>query len=256
MTVTGPSPTSPSRGVTRTIKISDISLRERQSGLAAGGTQVGKSTLCDLVALDFMWRYRARKPRRLISDTKPRYRAQWRANGTQAARLYKYWDHGEYLPDSVLATSPEEMLDAFKQGHSTVIVSTQRWQDVQDQCIAAFHNASKRGRPQLLQVDETCDHFYGNGMPRGTGALIDVARAGAERGGSGLYATQRTHGISGHLLEHMRKLWAFRLDNKKDAKRFQEFGAPEFDLPTEEEVFRYWTKDAYHKVWGPYRLTL
>jgi hypothetical protein len=54
----------------------------------------------------------------------------------------------------------------------------------------------------------------------------------------------------------MRRLYAFRLDNKSDAKRFQEFGAPAFDLPTSEHVFRYWAKHDYHRVWGPYNLTL
>lgn len=238
----------------RAITLADISLRERESGFLAGGTQVGKSTMADRLGSDFLFRYHRRKARQLISDTKPRYRAEYQANGLRADRLYRYWDHGEAVPDSVLVSNPEQMRDAFKQGHTTCIVSTTRWQPAQDECIAAFLADARRGRPQLLRVDETGDHFYGNGMPRGTGALIDVARAGAERGVSGLYCSQRTYGISAHLLEQMQRLWCFRLDNKKDARRFEEFGAPPFDLPTERHVFMYWWKGDYHRVWGPYTL--
>ena len=53
-----------------------------------------------------------------------------------------------------------------------------------------------------------------------------------------------------------RRLYAFRLDNKADAARFQEFGAPEFQLPTLEHRFMYWWKGDYHHVWGPYILSI
>jgi hypothetical protein len=246
--------TPPRAGV---VTIGDISLRERENGLLAGGTQVGKSTLADELWADFLWRYRARKARVHISDTKPRYRAEWLPNGLPAKGRYKNWDHGPTVPGSVLVESPRDMDLAWSNGYRVTIGSSDgTWEPKQDECIAHFHNQARRTRPQLLVVDETKDHFHGNGMARGNGALIRVARAGNERGEGGLYCTQRTAGISQDLMEMMRRLYAFRLDNKKDAKRFQEFGAPEFPLPTVEYQFRYWWKGDYHRVWGPYRTTL
>jgi hypothetical protein len=231
-----------------------LSLRQKERGLLAGGTRAGKSTLADALGEDFLLRYR--NARRLILDTKPRYRAQWLPNGLSAARLYKHWDHGEVIPGSVLVETPAEMLRAFKMGHRTCIVSSKRWAARQDACCEAFLEDSRAGRPQLLQVDETCHHFYSNGAPKGSGALVDVAMGGAERGCSALYCTQRTKGISPHLLEHMDRLYAFRLDAKADAKRFQEFGAPPITLPQTPHRFVYWTKADYTTVYGPYQLSL
>ena len=238
------------------VSIGDLSLRERENALLAGGTQVGKSTLSDQLRADFLWRYRSRGARVHISDTKPRYRAQWLPNGRPAKRLYRKWDHGPSVPGSVLVETPADMDLAWNLGYRVTIASSEGWEPKQDECIRHFHENARRGRPQLLVVDETKDHFHGNGMPRGAGKLVAVARAGNERGEGGLYCTQRTKGISGDLLEMMRRLYAFRLDNRSDAKRFQEFGAPDFDLPSEEYRFMYWWKGDYHHVYGPYQTTL
>ena len=95
-------------------------------------------------------------------------------------------------------------------------------------------------------------------MPIGDDAVSRSARAGAERGTAGLYCSQRTKGISQELMEHMTKLYAFRMDAANDAKRFEEFGAPigPDDLPTKPHIFYYWTKDDYHHLYGPYRLAI
>lgn len=236
------------------LDIGTISLRQREHALLAGGTQVGKSTLSDELQADFLYRYKGKKARNHISDTKPRYRAEWLPSGAPAKRRYKNWDHGQLVPGSVLVESPEDMDLAWGLGYRTTICSGEQWTPNQDGCIRHFHEKARRGRPQLLTVDETKDHFYGNGMARGEGKLVSVARAGAERGESGLYCTQRTKGISADLMEMMQRLYAFRLDNKKDAKRFQEFGAPEFTLPTDKYRFVYWWKGDYHHTWGPYQL--
>lgn len=240
----------------RAVPLGRLSLRARENALLAGGTQVGKSTLSDELWRDFLHRYARQGARVHISDTKPRYRAQWHPTGVTARRLYKKWEHGESVAGSVLVESPADMDTAWRNGHRITICSSKRWQPKHDDCIAHFDAEARRGRPQLLVVDETKDHFYGNGTWRGTGALVDVARSGNERGEGGLYCTQRTKGISGDLLEMMRRLYAFRLDNKADAKRFQEFGAPPMELPTVEERFVYWWKGDYGRVWGPYRLEL
>lgn len=236
------------------ITIGRISLRRNESGLLAGGTQVGKSTLSDELAADYLHRYP--KSRELLLDTKPRYQAEYLPNGMPAKRLYRKWDHGAYLPGSMLVESPEDLRRCYQLGYRRAIVQSKGWAPKHDVIADAFLEDSRRGRPQLLRVDETCDHFHGNGMPKGAGSVVVVSRAGAERGTGGLYCTQRTKGISGHLMEHMFRLWAFRLDNTADAKRFAEFGAPPFPLPTEVGSFMYWTKLDYYRVHGPYRLIL
>jgi hypothetical protein len=171
-----------------------------------------------------------------------------------ARRRYRDWDHGPTVPGSVLVQDPGDMDTAYKLGYRTTVCSTEGWTPEQDACVRWFHEHARASRPQLLVVDETKDHFHGNGNARGDGKLVVVARTGAERGESGLYCSQRTQGIGGDLLEHMTRLYAFRLDNVKDARRFQEFGAPAFELPTDEHLFRYWWKGDYRRVWGPYYL--
>lgn len=224
--------------------------------MLAGGTQTGKSTLADQLGFEFLQRYATRGGRRLILDTKPRYRAKWLPNGMSADHRYKRWDHGPSVPDSVVAHNVHEMKAGFQLGHRTVIGQADHAGQIPylvSMC-SAFLEDSRRGRPQLVQVDETCDFFHGNGMPIAGDALVRVARAGSERGTAGLYCTQRTRGISPHLLEHMERLYAFRMDNVADAKRFAEFGAPKFALPREPHVFYYWYKGDYDRVWGPYKL--
>lgn len=242
------------------MELGRLSLRERERGFLAGGTQVGKSTLADELREDFLRRYARRGARCLILDSKPRYRAQWQPNGISAKRLYKRWDHGPEVPDSVVTRTPDEMRNAYKLGHRTCIAQANSSAEI-PYLVAmaqAFIEDSRRGRPQLLQVDETGDFFHGNGMPIGGDAVARSARAGAERGTAGLYCSQRTKQISPSLMEHMSKLYAFRLDAKGDAKRFAEFGAPigPDDLPRKPHVFYYWTKDDYDTVWGPYKLDI
>lgn len=251
-----------------------MSLRRRERGFLAGGTQTGKSTLSEYLRDDFCARYP--NARCHIADTKPRYKAQWRATGRSAKALYKRWDHGAFVPGSVLVTSPADMDTAWATGHRITICSTRRYALSQDQCIAHLYENGRRGMPRLLVVDETADFFSGNAMPRGTGAVVDCSRSGAEQDLAELCCSQRTRGISPHLMEHMSKLYAFALDMQSDALRYNEFGAPVVlvrrpgalpqpmwvtkdgtrPLPTKARVFDYWTKLDRNTVYGPYTLDL
>jgi hypothetical protein len=250
---------APPRPSRQALPLSRISLRDTERGLLAGGTESGKSTLADLLGAEFVKRYSARRARRLILDSKPRYRAQWTADGRSAAGRYRRWSHGRMIPGSVVVDDPRDLKLAWQTGARTVIVQCESGRDIGRLVLATklFLDDSRASRPQLLQVDETLDFFHGNGAARGgDDAIQRAARAGRERGTACLFCTQRTKGLPVTLLAEMTRLYAMRLDYRADAKRFQEFGAPPFDTPLDEHVFMYWWKGDYRNVHGPYRLDL
>lgn len=235
-----------------------ITLRRDERALLIGGTRSGKSTLGDFLGQDFTRRYRSSQARRLIADTKPRFRAEWNPNGTTARRRYKHWSHGQVIPDSVLVQDPAELREAWKLGHSTVIVQGEYGGEVPMQvaCLGEFLRSSRHARPQLAHIDEALDFFHSNGAPKYNDSIVRLARAGAERGTAVLYCSQRTKGFQPALLELMQVLYCFRLDFESDAARFQEFGAPIFDPPEEDHEFLLWTKADRRHIYGPYRLTI
>lgn len=243
------------------VQLADLSLRERERGLVIGGTGSGKSTLADQLGADFDRRYARRGGRRLIIDSKPRYRAEWTVRGKPAAPRYKSWGHGPVLPGAVVVDEPEQLDMAWKMGARVVVVQGES-ADPGDlarmvRTARLFYRQANANRPQLLQVDEGLDFYHGNGAPKGGDDVFSqTARAGRERGLGLLFGSQRTKGIPAVLMSELTKLWAFRLDNVGDAKRYQEMGAPAFANPTREHTFLYWTKQDYPRVWGPYTLSL
>lgn len=246
-----------------------ISLRERERALLIGGTGSGKSTLADQLGTDWDRRYAARNGRRLIVDSKPRYRAALQTDGTSAHKRYKSWGHGRPVPGSVVVDSPDQLAWAWRMTYRdaagvqrpvrVAIVQGEGAADIPRMIatVRQFYKQANANRPQLAQFDETLDFFHSNGSPRGGDDVIQqIARAGRERGIAALYGSQRTYGIPSTLMSELAKLYAFRLDNVKDAKRFQEMGAPEFSTPTVEHEFMYWTKRDYPTIYGPYKLSL
>jgi hypothetical protein len=240
------------------LPLAQLSLRKAERGFVAGGTEAGKSTLADLLGADFVSRYFASGGRRLILDTKPRYRAAVSLHGPTPRKRYKDWDHGPVIPGSVVVDDPRDIKAAWGLGNTrTIIVQCESRAEVPRLVLAAdlFLRDSRSARPQLLQVDETMDFFHGNGSPiGGDDAILRAARAGRERGTACLYCSQRTRGIPPQLMEELKRLYAFRLDYTADAKRFQEMGAPPFPLPTRQFEFMYWYKGDYQHVYGPFKL--
>jgi hypothetical protein len=218
-----------------------------------------------MLGAEFVWRYRAKNARRLILDSKPRYRAQYTAQGVSAAKRYKSWAHGSAIPGSVVVDHPQELATAWKMGARTVIAQCTSSAEL-PRLVAtakAFLEDSRASRPQIVQVDETLDFYHSNGAARGgDDTVVVLARAGRERGTAVLYCSQRTKGIPASLMGEMTRLYAMRIDYVADAKRLQEMGAPAFALPTEPYQFMYWWKGdakhptAYRQVFGPYALAL
>lgn len=224
-----------------------------------GGVDTGKSTLMDYLGNEFVRRYRPSGARRLILDSKPRYRAEHSVRGISAKRRYSNWSHGNAIPGSIVVDDPADLGLAWDNGAETVIVQGESSKDIPRLVDAAgeFLRSSRANRPQLLQVDETLDFFHSNGAPRGSDdAIIRAPRAGRERGTACLYGAQRTKGMPPTVMEEMTRLYCLRIDYKADAKRLQEMGAPPFVLPTEPRQFMYWYKGNYSRTYGPYTLTL
>lgn len=248
-----------SRPTPRPVRLADISLRDRERGFVVGGVDAGKSTLADLLGAEFVHRYRARHARRLILDSKPRYRAEWTASGVSAKSRYRRWSHGKAIPGSVVVDSPAELASAWKMGATTAIAQCESASEL-PRLVAtarAFLVDSRASRPQLCQVDETLDFFHGNGAARGGDDTITMlARAGRERGTAVLYCAQRTKGFPATIMGELSRLYALRIDYQADAKRLQEMGAPPFELPTVPHQFMYWWKGDYRRVWGPFELAL
>lgn len=241
------------------VPLDAISLRKSERGLIVGGTGSGKSTLADALRQDFVRRYYAAGGRCLVLDSKPRYRAQFTANGLDASRRYRTWSHGQPIKDSVVVDDPGQLAMAWKSGARTVIAQCDGANEIPrlTATAAAFLASSTAKRPQLLYVDETMDFFHGNGAPiGGNDALVRAARAGRERGTAAMYSSQRTHGIPATIMEELERLYCMRIDYKRDQKRFQEMGAPDFDIPKQPYEFKYWYKGDYTKVWGPYKLEI
>lgn len=245
---------------TRTpVPLDAISLRHKERGLIVGGTDAGKSFLADRLGADFVQRYRARGGRRMILDSKPRYRAQWTAQGLPAARRYRRWDHGPVIADSVVVDDPRDLELAWRTGARTVIVQCERRAETPRLLAAAamFLDSSRANRPQLLQVDETGDYYHSNGSPRdGNDVLERAARAGRERGTACLFGNQRTKGMAEPILSQVTKIYLMRLDARGDVKRLHEMGMPPAPALEDPQVFWYWTKAAYSRLWGPYRIVI
>src|ERR1039458_1350813 len=101
---------------------SRLSLRRNDRALLTGGTRSGKSTLGDYLGASFTTQFKNLGARRMILDTKPRFRAQWRMSGRTAKKIYKNWGYGAYVPDSILIDDPADLRAAWATKHRTVIV--------------------------------------------------------------------------------------------------------------------------------------
>jgi hypothetical protein len=236
-----------------------ISLRQHERAFICGGSGCGKSTLSDALADDFLVRYERSGARELLLDSKPRYLPQDVLFGPRTTRRYKQWDHGAKVANSVLVEEPDQLKMAWDMGYRRAIAQGTSTRDIPrlTAIASAFVEDSRKGRPQLLRIDELLDFFFPNGSPRGgDDVILRANRAGRERGTAVINCSQRTKGIPTQVMEELKRLYAFRLDFVKDASRFQEMGAPPFDLPEEDFDFKYWWKGDRRRVWGPYRLTL
>ncbi len=240
------------------MRLSQISLRctagEGDRAIICGGTRAGKSALAggakrvpwnmSLLA-DFANRYTS--GRILIADTKPRFRAEWTADGRSAKRVYKKWSYGPVIPDSILVPPGDALaLDrAWRRGRIAICQGSDEDAAQIAYIMRRFTDTGDGKRPLLLYVDEAMDFYGPTGLPkpRTGNPILQAMRAGGERAVSVLIATQRAKFISSQLWELLERLYLFRLEMEGDMKRIREMGVPDWlEPPEENHVFRYWTK--------------
>lgn len=241
-----------------------LSLRKSDRGYILGGSGTGKSVLEEALFVDFYHRYL--NSRILILDTKPRFRAEYEADGWSAKKRYRHWDHGPVVPGSVLVTDADDFQGVWQTGARIAIAQRIRTPDGRRDivplisCAQQFYDMARSSRPQLLVVDEGHDFFNVNASQRGGSDIIaETFRGGRELGLSGLLCSQRAKGIPAQVMEEMTRLYLFRVDYVADVKRTLEMGAPPSivaQMPKKDYVFVYWTKRSYEKLYGPYRLSL
>jgi hypothetical protein len=243
---------------TAPIDFGEISLRERERGFLLGGTGSGKTTLEEFLIADFSNRYES--SRILILDSKPRFRAEYFANGLPAKRAFKHWKPSSTIPGSVLIREASQLEDAWRLGARIVVAQCERQAERYRlvECAEKFYNTARHTRPQLMCVDETADFFHQNGAPiGGSDALVRIARSGRERGTAALYCSQRAKSIPSSIIEELTQLYLFVLDGRADLKRCVEMGAPEWIEPPEDPFeFMLWSKRDRKHVYGPFQVAL
>jgi hypothetical protein len=253
------------------MQLSQISLRstkgEGDRGIICGGTRSGKSSLASgspsipfgvTLLGDFYKRYPT--GRILIADTKPRFRAEWTADGMSAKRVYKKWRYGAPVPGSVLVPPGDTVgLDrAWRRGRIAICQGVAEDAAPIARIMRTFTDSGDGRRPLLLYIDEAMDFYGPTGLPKpGTGnPILQGMRAGGERDVSVLMATQRAKFVSGQLWELLERLYLFRLELEGDMKRIREMGVPaELEAPEENHVFKYWSKLDRKRIFGPLTLS-
>lgn len=218
-----------------------ISLTPRGRALFVGMTGSGKSEL--KMRLVNHWVATRAKPRVLILDSKPRFRAEWELNGLSAAKRYKKWQRGPVVPNSFA-------LD-FKHGGSIRAQLKQVWQLHGNIAIAQtasqhelpllreaahwfYHDANDR-YSQLLDVDELADFFGTTGYAATGDDLLKVVRSGREMNVSFAGAAQRPKGLPHSFLTEVSDLYLFHIASLKDMVHLEDMGLPGDATPPEQD---------------------
>lgn len=204
-----------------------ITPQESKRYLLIGGTGTGKSTLANVMLLN--WK-KKKNHILVILDSKPRWRGELTINHLPAKGMYRGMTHGETFPDSMVVSDSKEFDIAWKQYRSkyTIIVQNDLDMDLHAWVANYIYTAAKREKkPILIYLDETMDHFQPSTQPRSKAfgyAFTRICRSGRELGIAAIFASQRTKSIPVSIVEEMSELFLFRLDFEEDLKRLKEMG--------------------------------
>src|SRR5262245_47375769 len=94
-------------------------LQPGERGVCIGQSGCGKSTLATDLVRRFLHEHP--KARALIIDSKPRYRATHKANGTRSN--YRRWAKGDVIDGSIAIHHPSELANAYKFTRCAILQS-------------------------------------------------------------------------------------------------------------------------------------
>lgn len=237
----------------------EIALRQTKQGsergLVTGGSGSGKSTLSEFMITDFVNKYK--NGRVVIADSKPRFRGEYEITGitTKRSGRYKRWDHGTYIPNSVVADLSRRdcgLEQAWTLNQSRIVIlQTSKTSELGAimRGLNVFYEQARASRPQLMVIDEMADFFGVNGQPV-PGLPVDyrdvilrTARAGRELGLGLLASMQRPVGVPKAVVQELNKLYLFRLDNVDDMRTLWDLGIPtDIEPPLYDHEFIYWQR--------------
>lgn len=228
-----------------------------------GETGTGKSTLAEILALEYQKAYSlTKKPvRTLVIDTKPRFIAERELNGlsTKTSRRYAKWGIGSQVFHNSYALAGQQSIKAeldrvWGLGGTTAIAHAERheqWGYVST-VAERFYESYGASIPRLIYVDELADFF----KYRSQGEIfMRIARNGRERNCALIACSQRPRKIPTEVMTELKRLYMFSLSYKDDIKHVAEFGIPEVQVP-KDHTFYMWDKDlkfefpsnAYHEL--------
>jgi DNA helicase HerA-like ATPase len=213
-----------------------------------GRTGSGKSTLLDILMRRYLSTYN--NSRVLIVDSKPRFKAQWNPDGTQARRHYRNWSRGEYVEGSyrvdIYTNNIKSNLDAIWQARGRVAIAQVRPGDIADlraleRVAAVFYGEYSDRIPRLIVVDELADFFE---LRRtGGGIFWQTARSGRELNVALMAGSQRPSYIPTVVMTESDRLYLFTLDYSEDMKKVYSMGVPKsVPVPTIDHSFFFWDK--------------
>lgn len=229
---------------------SPIGLKSSDRGILIGASRTGKSTLANELLRLFHVEYPG--CRRLILDTKPRWRAARLPTGQTTRRYYRDFVKGDTVEGSMLLKDPRDWQLVWDQDVNpaqAVVVQNHNLSDranMQLQLWAAekFFRSVKADVPSLIYFDEGMDFFNVSGGAVGHSDIVQRCfRAGGEKGLTSLVGVQRPKGINPQLLTETSWCALFRIQFTEDVKRLWEMGwprdapVPTFDQP---HAFRLW----------------
>jgi len=229
----------------------DIAVHASDRGILIGTSGCGKSTLAAYLLAHFRMEYP--QSRILVLDTKPRWRGEFKADGTKTTRMYKRFVKGDVIPGAMVMSSPRDWSIVWdKDVNPSQTVIAQRLSGTQASNVAfqtwvseRFFETQDARRPSMIYWDEGMDFFTTSGSARNSDIVQRCYRAGRELNMASVIGVQRPKGINLQCLTETSYCALFHIRFTMDVKRLWEMGwPPEVPGPTEQDFdqfrFRLW----------------